>query len=232
MNSLTIEVVPCLEDNFAYLIHAPGGTILVDAPESAPIRARLEARGVQLTQICMTHEHHDHIGGLAELKKLYGAEVIAPHGSRVPHTDRFVNGGDALEIAGLRVEVLWTPGHIAAHAAFYLPEAAAVFTGDALFGAGCGRLFGNPPELLFASLQKIAALPDDTRVYFGHEFTESNLRFAQTIEPENVAIRERLASLTLPTSPSTIALEKATNPFLRARDAAEFAARRKAKDNF
>lgn len=227
-----IEVIPCLSDNYAYLVRGPAGVVLVDAPDSAPIHACIETAGARLTHILVTHDDDDHTGGVTELKKLYGAEVIAPAGSRVPLVDRFVDGGAVLEIAGLRAEVLWTPGHSAVHAAFYFPALQSVFTGDSLFGAGCGRLFGNPPELMFASLQKLGALPDSTRVYFGHEYTRSNLRFASTVEPQNPEIAQRLAALKPISAPSTIALEKATNPFLRARDAAEFAERRRRKDAF
>jgi hydroxyacylglutathione hydrolase len=232
MNSVEIEVVPMLSDNYGYLIWRGSSAVLVDAGEAAPVRARIDARKGHLTHILITHDHHDHIDGIAELKKRYDARVIGPAGSGVPLVDEYVSGGEVLDIAGLRVEVIWTPGHRPAHAAFYLPESQAVFSGDAMFGAGCGRLFGNPPEMLYSSIQKLAKLPDATRVYFGHEYTASNLRFAQSLEPYNTLIRERLASLMTPSSPSTIALEKATNPFVRARNADEFAERRKAKDSF
>ena len=233
-DKIETSVIPALEDNFAYLIRWPGGAVIVDVPDTGTIRKEIEKGGAKPSHILITHDHHDHIGGVAALKKLYGAEIIAPAGSRVPGADRFVSGGEKLDLAGLRVEVIWTPGHCAAHASFYLPDAAAVFTGDCLFGAGCGRLFGNPPEIMFQSLQRLAALPDKTRVFFGHEYTISNLRFALTVEPGNAAIKSRLADAekNLPTSPSNIALEKATNPFLRAKIVEEFAERRRRKDNF
>lgn len=229
-----IEVLPVLEDNFAYLIHGPAGTVLVDAPDAGPIRRRLEDRKRRLTHILVTHDHQDHIGGLAALKEWSGAVVIAPAGSRVPQADREARGGERLDVAGLGLDVIWTPGHCAAHASFHLPAAAAVFTGDCLFGAGCGRLFGNPPEIMWNSLQRLAALPDATRVYFGHEYTVSNLRFALTVEPGNAALARRLAAAeaATPTSPSTIALEKATNPFLRAGNVDLFAELRRRKDRF
>ena len=240
--SIEIEVIPVLEDNFEYLICWPGGVAVVDPAVAAPIRTRLEAHKIRLTHIFLTHDHGDHIAGVAELQKMYGAEIIAPAGAKLfPENLRagmpaslFLNGGEKLEFSGLRVEAIPTPGHCAAHIAFFLPDAKAVFTGDCLFGAGCGRLFGNPPEIMFQSLRLLAALPDETRVFFGHEYTVSNLRFARTIEPENDAIARRLADAekNSPTSPSTIALEKETNVFLRARDAAEFAMRRFRKDHF
>ncbi len=231
---IEITVIPAFDDNYAYLICWPDGAAVVDAPDAGPIRRELEARKTKLTHIFITHDHHDHIGGLSELKKFSGAEIVAPAGSRVPAADRAVSGGEKLDLAGLRVEVIWTPGHCAAHASFYLPDAKAVFTGDCLFGAGCGRLFGNPPEIMFQSLQRLAALPDETKIYFGHEYTVSNLEFALTVEPENAAVKKRLAETgnNPRTVPSTIALEKETNPFLRARSVTEFADRRRRKDSF
>ena len=189
--SIEIEVIPVLEDNFEYLIVWPRGAAVVDPAVAAPIRTRLEAHKIRLTHIFITHDHGDHIAGVAELQKLYGAEIIAPAGAKLfPENLRagmpaslFLNGGEKLEFSGLRVEAIPTPGHCAAHIAFFLPDAKAVFTGDCLFGAGCGRLFGNPPEIMFQSLRLLAALPDETRVFFGHEYTVSNLRFARTIEP-------------------------------------------------
>lgn len=233
-NIPAIDVLPVLDDNFSYVIRWGGGVAVVDPAEAKPVRKHLEKSGARLTYILITHDHGDHIGGVAELKKVFGAEIIAPQGARVPDVDRAVKGGDRLDLGGLNVSVIATPGHCAAHVSFYLPDAAAVFSGDCLFGGGCGRLFGNPPEIMFASLRRLAELPDETKVYFGHEYTASNLRFAMTIEPENADLKNRIAAIRadVPTTPGTIALEKATNPFLRARSVSEFAERRRLKDAF
>lgn len=228
-----IEAVPALTDNYAYLVHHQTGTLLIDACEAAPILRRLQERNANLTHILITHDHHDHIGGIPALVAAYHPQVIAPQNTIV-EADRRLSGGEELDIGGVRINVLWTPGHRPSHVAFYLPAAASVFSGDALFGAGCGRLFGNPPAMLFQSIQLLAALPGETRVWFGHEYTVANLRFAATIEPDNAQIKTRLAEAQTRTinTPSTIALEKATNPMMRAPDAAEFARRRLLKDNF
>ncbi|MBH0238041.1 hydroxyacylglutathione hydrolase [Methylobrevis albus] len=226
MPDVEIAVIPCLSDNYAVLVHRPdgGGTLLVDAPEEAPIAAELAARGWQLTDILITHHHHDHVGGLAALKAASGARVLGPaaEASRIAGLDGTLGDGETATVAGLAVTALATPGHTAGHLSYHLPEIAAVFTGDTLFALGCGRLFEGTPADMWASLLRLAALPPETAVYCGHEYTLSNARFALGIDPGNAALVARAAEVEAaraagrPTIPSTIGAEIATNPFLRA----------------
>ena len=235
---LSIDVLPVLRDNFVFVGRHGGGAFVVDAGEAGPVLRHLAAHHLQPRHILITHDHHDHIDGLPELKAATGALVWAPEGAAVPGVDRTLRGGETLELDGVRVETIRTPGHRPAHIAFHLPQQQILFSGDALMGAGCGRLFGLPPEQLWNSLRRLADLPDETRVYFGHEYTEANLRFALTVEPENSAIAARLAAVEQlrragqPSAPSRLGDEKATNPFVRSRSVAEFAERRRAKDVF
>lgn len=213
-------------DNVFYVLLAGGEALVVDPPVAEPVQRLLRERGARLTGILVTHHDPDHVGGVPELAR-GGIRVEAPTGE-----DR------DLTWHGLAIRALDTPGHRREHVAFYLPEPAPglLFSGDALFAGGCGRLNGLPPALMYASLQKLAALPPETHVYCGHDYVEANLRFALSVEPDNAALARRLDE-TLARQragrallPSTIALERATNPFLRAPDVETFAARRRAKD--
>ena len=194
---------------------------VVDPSEAAPIEAALELRGLKLTHILNTHHHWDHSGGNRELKDRFGAEVVGPEKdrSRIPAIDTGVDEAGGWRFSGQAVRILEVPAHTRGAIAFVM--AGAVFTGDTLFAMGCGRLFEGTPAMMVESLAKIAALPDDTAVYCGHEYTLSNARFAMTLEPGNAALRERLKQVESaratdrPTVPSTIGLEKQTNPFLR-----------------
>jgi len=227
---LEIVTIPCLSDNYAFLAHdaASGQTALVDAPEPGPILAELEARGWTLSQVLLTHHHWDHVDGLAGILQKHPARVIgaATDAHRLPPLDLQVGEGDTFEIGGEPVQVLDVSGHTVGHIAFYMPESAAVFTADSLMALGCGRLFEGTPPQMWASLCKLAALPDETIVCSGHEYTQSNAKFAVTIDPDNAALQQRVADIDRsraagqPTVPSTLALEKATNPFLRAADPA------------
>jgi hydroxyacylglutathione hydrolase len=222
---LEIELVPCLSDNYAYLVRDPDEDFcaIVDPSEARPVKAALDARGWRLTHILNTHHHPDHTGGNAELKTAYGAKVVGPEKdrARIPALDEGVIEGSAFALGSHRADVLEIPAHTRAHIAFAFEDDAAVFTGDTLFAMGCGRLFEGTPEMMWASLSKLMALADSMRVYCGHEYTLNNGRFALTLEPGNADLAARMREVeTLraagsPTVPSTIGLEKRTNPFLR-----------------
>lgn len=224
--SIEIVTVPCLRDNYAYLLHDPatGATAVVDVPDETPVEGELERRGWRLTDILITHHHADHIDGVDALRDSTGAGVTgaAADAHRLPRLDRAVSGGDSFAFGSLEVRVIEVPGHTLGHIAYHLPDAAAVFTADSLMALGCGRVFEGTPPQMWASLSKLAALPPDTRVFSGHEYTESNARFALTIEPANAELSARAGRVRAaraegrPTVPSTIAEELATNPFLRA----------------
>jgi hydroxyacylglutathione hydrolase len=229
MPSPEIELVPCLSDNYAVLVRLPGDdrAVLVDAPEAAPIRAALDRRGWRLGTILVTHHHRDHVAGIPELAG-DGVAVIGPasEADRIPGLTRTVAGGDRIEVAGSPVDVIATPGHTLGHVAYHLPDAGLLFSGDTLFAMGCGRLFEGTAADMWGSLSRLAALPDDTAVYCGHEYTLSNARFAVGVDPGNSDLAARLAEVERlraegrPTVPTVLALEKRTNPFLRAGDPA------------
>lgn len=220
-----IELVPCLTDNYAVILHDPasGTTLLVDAPDVSPIAEALERRGWRLTHILITHHHRDHVAGLAELRMKSGARAIGPaeEAERIGDLDTTVRDGDRLVIGPFAIEVIATPGHTLGHVSYHLPEQGFLFSGDTLFALGCGRLLEGTAEQMWTSLGRLAALPANTLVYCGHEYTLSNARFALTIEPGNVALVQRAAAVAelreagRPTIPSTIGMERATNPFLR-----------------
>ncbi|MCU9838809.1 hydroxyacylglutathione hydrolase [Ruegeria sp. WL0004] len=225
---LEIVTIPCLSDNYAYLAHdaTSGETALVDAPEAGPILAELATRDWRLSHVLLTHHHWDHVDALPEILATHPARVIgaAADAHRLPPLDMAVAEGDRFDIGGEPVEVLDVSGHTVGHLAFYLPKSNAVFTADSLMALGCGRLFEGTPEQMWTSLSKLADLPDDTVVCSGHEYTQSNARFALTIDIGNDALKKRAAEIDQaraaghPTVPSMLGLEKATNPFLRAAD--------------
>lgn len=239
---LEIVLVPCLSDNYAYLIRdaASGAVGIVDPSEAPPVQAALDARGWKLTHIFNTHHHFDHTGGNLDLKAATGASITGPRADahRIPGIDSGVGEGDTIAFGSETAQVFDIPAHTSGHIAIYFPQSKAVFTGDTLFAMGCGRLFEGTPAQMFTAMRKLEALPGDTRVYCGHEYTESNGRFALHVEPANDALIANMADVKAkrakgePTIPSTIALERATNPFMRAASVEELGARRTAKDNF
>jgi hydroxyacylglutathione hydrolase len=223
---LSIVTVACLDDNYAFLAHDPasGDTTLVDVPQAGPILAELAARGWRLSQILLTHHHGDHVQDLAQVLAVHPAKVVgaAQDAHRLPPLDRAVNPGDAIAIGAQAGTVIDVPGHTIGHVAYSFPDAKVLFTGDSLMALGCGRLFEGTPAQMWASLSALAALPDDTLVCSGHEYTLTNARFAVTVDPDNPDLAARLADTSAAaaegraTVPSLMGLERATNPFLRA----------------
>jgi len=228
-----IHLFLCLKDNYGVLVHdaASGRTAAIDAPEAGPIEAALRARNWRLTDILVTHHHGDHTGGIPDLKKAYSCRVVAPAAEkdRIPLVDETVREGDGIRLGELVANVLETPGHTAGHVVYWFHRDKAAFVGDTLFSVGCGRVIEGTPEMMWRSLTKLRDLPEDTRLYCGHEYTAANIRFARTIEPDNALLSARekevqgLVARSQPTIPTTMGEEKKVNPFLRA-DLAEVAA--------
>ena len=216
----------CLKDNFGVLIHDPatGATASIDAPEAAPVEAALKATGWRLTDILVTHHHGDHTGGIAELKARHKCRVTAPRNeaARIPAVDATVGEGDTVKVGTLTAHVLETPGHTAGHIAYVFDNDRLAFVGDTLFSIGCGRVIEGTPEMMWASLLKLRGLPDDTLIYCGHEYTEANIRFALTVEPDNKDLRaraeeaKRQIAAGKATIPTRMGEEKRANVFLRA----------------
>ena len=228
MRPLEIEVFLCRSDNFGVLLHDPesGLTASIDAPDADAVIAAAERRGWQPTHIFTTHHHNDHVDGNLALKEKYGCEIIGPinEAIAIPGLDQAVADGDVFQFGSYPVHVIETPGHTAGHICYHLPDGKLLFAADTLFALGCGRLFERPPADMWHSLQKLAALPDETAIYFGHEYTLSNARFALTIDPDNQRLRSRVEEIEQAraagrfTIPTTLGTEKETNPFLRAGD--------------
>jgi hydroxyacylglutathione hydrolase len=229
--TMPVEIVtlPCLKDNYAFLAHdgETGRTALVDVPEAAPILDALAQRDWRLDEVWITHHHDDHVQGLGAVLAAHPAQVTgaAADAHRLPPLDRAVKDEESFDFAGHDVRVMDVSGHTRGHIAYYIADAGAVFTADSLMAMGCGRLFEGTPRQMWTSLSKLAALPPETLVCSGHEYTASNAKFALTVDPHNIDLISRTKEIAekraagLPTVPSTLALELATNPFLRAADA-------------
>jgi len=242
-----------LSDNYTYLItcEESGESAVVDAPEEEPVVKRIDSLGAKLTKVLSTHHHWDHAAANPDLAKRYGAPVYghASDEGRLPGLSEGLEEGDHIEVGRQRARILFIPAHTRGHIAYVFDDAEAVFCGDTLFAAGCGRLFEGTPAMMFTALrEKLGALPDETRVFCGHEYTESNLVFAAHVEPDNAEIRTKLeqvrairakkaadwhdatpAEMTIPT---TIGEERRTNPFMRARNVDELGRLRAEKDSF
>jgi len=242
MAKLEIARVPVLSDNYVWLVHdhASGETVAVDPAVAQPVLDAASDRGWRITQIWNTHWHPDHTGGNAEIKAATGCTISGPAAekAKIPTLDIELGEGDHARIGTHRADVIEVPAHTAGHIAYHLPEDAAVFVGDTLFAMGCGRLFEGNAAQMFANMRRLAALPPETTVYCAHEYTQANGRYARVAEPDNVAIATRMTEVDAArargeaTVPTTIALERATNPFMRARSVEELAERRAAKDSF
>jgi len=242
MSALDIVVVPAFADNYLWLIHDEdsGETAVVDPGDPAPVLAEAERRGWRITKILNTHWHPDHTGGNLAIKQATGAEIWGPAGEngRVPGLDHPLAEGDRISIGGHSAEVWEVPGHTLGHIAYIFADDEIAFVGDTLFAMGCGRLFEGSPEQMHRSLGRLAELPAETRLYCAHEYTLANARFAAHAFPENKEIAERLRhveqerSEARPTVPTTVALERTTNPFLLTDDVEEFAELRREKDSF
>ena len=251
--SLQIERIPTFSDNYTYLVicDVTREAAVIDAPEADPVVRRVEETGAKVTKILSTHHHPDHSMANPKLAERYGVPVIGhvSDSGRIPGFTDGIDEGDTIDVGQEIARVLFIPSHTTGHVAYVFDDAKALFSGDMLFAAGCGRLFEGTPEMMYTALcDKLAKLPNDMRVFCGHEYTESNLRFAAHIEPENEDVRAKLewarnvranaaadwhdAGPDEMTIPSTIGEEKKTNPFMRASDSAELGRRRKLKDNF
>ncbi|RYJ00772.1 MAG: hydroxyacylglutathione hydrolase [Acetobacteraceae bacterium] len=239
---VSVTAIPCLSDNYAWMLRddATGTVALCDPGEAGPIIAALEAAGGRCDLILLTHHHGDHVAGVAEVQARFGAKVVgaAADAHRLPKLDIALKPGETVTVGATEGVVIDTPGHTVGHIAFHFADGDVLLCGDTLFSLGCGRLLEGTAAQMYGSLQALAALPETTLVCCGHEYTESNARFALTVEPENAALVARSAEVTAqraagkPTVPTTLAQEKAENPFVRAKDVARLAAIRSAKDSF
>jgi hydroxyacylglutathione hydrolase len=239
---LEIIRIPVLSDNYVWLVHEPESkeTMVVDPAVADPVLAEAAKRGWTITQIWNTHWHPDHTGGNAAIKAATGCRITGPEAERerIPTLDILVKEGDTARLGEVIAHVIDVPAHTAGHIAFHIPSENVAFVGDTLFAMGCGRLFEGTAAQMYDNMRKLEALPEATKIYCAHEYTQSNGEYALVAEPDNLALQQRMTDVLAmrargeATVPTTIKQERATNPFMRAASAAELAARRLAKDNF
>jgi hydroxyacylglutathione hydrolase len=238
---INVHIVPVLSDNYAYVITNEAGDVgVIDPGEARPVKRFCDERGLTPNYIFLTHHHGDHTAGVTDLKETYGCQVIGPaaEAMQIPDMDIGVHEGHPLQFGEVEIDFIETPGHTAGQINFFFPRSKTLFSGDTLFVMGCGRVFEGTMEEMFHSLQKLKNLPDETKIYCGHEYTLANAAFARHADPDNTSLKDRekqikdLRNKGLPTVPSTISQEKDTNPFLRAKNAEAFAKLRKEKDQF
>jgi hydroxyacylglutathione hydrolase len=239
---IEIARIPALQDNYIWMAHdaASGDTVVIDPAEAEPVLAEAKRRGWTIGQIWNTHWHRDHTGGNAAIKAATGCTITGPAAeiAKIPTLDRTVREGDVARIGNVVADVMELPAHTAGHIAYHLAGEGVAFVGDTLFAMGCGRLFEGTAAQMWANMQRLAALPPETRIYCAHEYTQSNGRYAQVAEPDNAAIAARMREVAAvrardePPVPPTIPLERATKPVMRAGSAEELGRRRAAKDAF
>ncbi|GAA0474842.1 hydroxyacylglutathione hydrolase [Parasphingorhabdus litoris] len=239
---LEIIRIPVLSDNYVWLVHEPESqeTMVVDPAVAEPVMAEADRRGWKITQIWNTHWHPDHTGGNAAIKEATGCHITGPEAEkeRIPTLDTLVKEGDRVRLGNVVADVLDVPAHTAGHIAFHIADQKVIFVGDTLFAMGCGRLFEGTAAQMFDNMQKLSKLSGDTKVYCAHEYTQANGEYALVAEPDNQALKERMDEVLAArakgeaTVPTTIAMEAATNPFMRATSVEQLAERRTAKDNF
>lgn len=237
---MEIVPVPAFSDNYLWLVHdeESGRTAVVDPGDASPVLAEAERRGWPITDVWNTHWHGDHTGGNLAIKSATGARISGPEGETIPGLDVALREGSEVRLGKHVARVIEVPGHTLGHIALVFDEDRVAFVGDTLFAMGCGRLFEGSPEQMYRSLQRLAALPADTKLYCAHEYTLANARFAAHVEPDNDAVAERLASVAKLrdagriTVPTTVGEERETNPFVRSTNVEEFARRRAEKDSF
>lgn len=239
---LSVQIIPILEDNYAYLLRSDDGTsAILDAGEAEPIIKTLEEQGIKPDYILTTHHHWDHVNGNPKIKSLYNCKLVGPkkEATRIKGgVDIELSDGDIFTLGNETAQIIETPGHTMGGICFYFKDSDIIFTGDSLFSMGCGKLFEGTAADMYESFQKLKALPDQTMIYPGHEYTKSNAGFCLSLERNNAALKERIAevkelrSKNLPTVPVSLKTEKETNVFMKAKSAEEFAALREKKDNF
>lgn len=237
---MEIAIVPILDDNYAYLLHTGGETAVVDPGDAGPILSEAEKRGWNIGHILCTHHHNDHVGGNHVIKAAHGSVIVGPRHeqTRIPHIDIPLYEGDSYDFGGVHANILSVPGHTIGHIAFWFKDENTVFTGDSLMVMGCGRLFEGTAAMMFRSLEKFKEMPENTRVYSGHEYTLNNALFAQSLDEGDKNLKNYIGDIEQqrtkgePTIPTTLEQELKFNPFMKAKDINEFAEIRRKKDQF